>query len=79
MEELLIEIRDQLETCYLARETRLSLMNRNSPNEFLVCFLLVSDRFEHIDELDLAVRNCLSSKNVKISPVNGSKLTILPA
>lgn len=79
MNELLIVARDQLETCNLARETRLNLMNMNSSNEFLVCFLLVSDRFENLEELASEVINCLSNMNVIISKSSESILTIISA
>ncbi|ADV50869.1 hypothetical protein Celal_3614 [Cellulophaga algicola DSM 14237] len=79
MDELLIEVRDQLEICNLARETRLNLMNRNSSKAFLVCFMLVSDRFENLDQLLIAIQNCLSDMNIIISRIKDNKISILPA
>lgn len=79
MNELLVVVRNHLETCNLARETRLNLMNKNSPNDFLVCFLLVSDRFENLVQLLIAIQNCLSDMNIIISKINDNKISILPA
>ena len=75
MNELLEEIRDQLDSCNLARETRLNLINQHLPNESLLCFLMLSDRFEDIDELASAVINCLKELKHNIDQ-DGNKLII---
>lgn len=78
MDELLIKVRDQLAKCNLANETRLNLLNRNSPNECLVCFLLVSDKFKNLEELLEAITNCLSTMSVSLSAINNSRVIIHP-
>jgi len=77
MNEKLQKIHDKLIGCKLGDAVRISLVNPNTEAECLICFLLLTDRFNNLEDLVLAIRNCLQEMSVSISPVNDSRITIM--
>ncbi|WP_452231773.1 hypothetical protein [Lacinutrix sp. MEBiC02595] len=76
MNKKLQEIHDRLIKCGLGKAVRVSVINPNSNAECLLCFLLLTDRFDNFEELLKAVNNCLKGLSVIISAINDSKITI---
>lgn len=74
--EELQKIHDKLIECKLGDEVRVSIMHLNSPQEYLVCFLKLTDRFENFDDLLIAIKKCLDGLNIKINQIEKSKITI---
>jgi hypothetical protein len=72
------EIHDKLIVCNLGEAFRVYIMSPESDSEYLLCHLMLTDRFESFDELLNAVRNCLEGIAVIISEINDSKMTIMP-
>lgn len=79
MNEELQNIHDRLIECGLGNAFRVSILNRDTNYECLLCFLLVSDRFKSFEDLLLAIRNCLLEFPVIISEINDSRITIMLA
>lgn len=71
------EIHDKLISCNLGEAFRVYVMNPKSNSEYLLCHLMLTDRFKSFEDLLTAVRNCLKEISVTISDINDSKITIM--
>lgn len=78
MNEKLQKIHDKLTNCNLGEAFRVYVMNPKSNSEYLLCHLMLTDRFKSFEDLLTAVRNCLKEIPVIISDLNDSKITIMP-
>lgn len=72
------EIYDKLKACNLTEVYRTFVMNPNSPKEYLVVYLMLSDRFETFEDLLNAIRACLKDLRVEIIIINTSQINIKP-
>lgn len=77
MNKKLQTIHERLIACGLGNSVRVSILNPNSEAECLLCFLLLTDRFDNFEELLLAIRNCLSEIPAIISGINDNRITIM--
>ena len=59
------EIHDTLISCNLGEAFRVYVMNPKSNSEYLLCHLMLTDRFKSFEDLLTAVRNCLKEISEK--------------
>jgi hypothetical protein len=78
MNEKTKEIHEKLTNCNLGEAFRVYVMNPKSNSEYLLCHLMLTDRFKNFEDLLNAVKDCLKGIPVKISEVNDNKITIMP-
>lgn len=76
MNEKTQKIHDKLINCNLGEAFRVYVMNPKSNAEYLLCHLMLTDRFKSFEELLTKVRECLNGIPVTISDINNSKISI---
>lgn len=73
------EIYNKLKACNLTEVYRTYVMNPGSPNEYLVAYLMLSDRFKTFEDLLNAIRDCLKDLHLSIRLIRSKgTITITP-
>jgi len=79
MIEKLKKIHERLLECNLSASVRVSFLEDDLRGfNAIGCFLITSDRFDNIDELEKTVSNCIKNLKCKIQIINTGMLTIIP-